>query len=95
MEDIKAFNTNGLTIKVCITYLVLAIVFLGVLRPSFFEGTIGICFRVMCLVIGMIFIIYHLKFREMINMSMVYVIPVIISCIYNFSGAYIREIFLS
>ena len=84
MEDIKAFNTNGLTIKVCITYLVLAIVFLGVLRPSFFEGTIGICFRVMCLVIGMIFIIYHLIFREMINMSMIYVIPVIISCIYNY-----------
>ena len=85
MEDSRALNnTNGLNVRICITYVVLTVVFFGVLRPSFLGGTVGICFRVLCLTVGMFFFIFNLKIRKMINMSLIYVIPVIISCVYNY-----------
>ncbi len=85
MEESKALNnTNPLKIRLCITYVVLTVIFFGVLRPSFLEGTIGICFRVLCLIVGMFFFVFRLGFKKMVNMSLIYVIPVVISCIYNY-----------
>ena len=85
MEDSKAMNgTGGLTIKIGISYIILAVVFLGVLRPSIFGGTVGICFRVACLLVGLVFFFFNMRIRKMFNMSLIYVIPVIISCLYNY-----------
>ena len=85
MEESKTFDsTSGLNVRICITYAVLTVVFLGVFRPSFLEGNVGICFRVTCLLIGMIFFVFNMKIRKMINMSLIYVLPVSFSCLYNY-----------
>ena len=62
----------------------LIIIFLGLFRPVIFPHSAQIVFRVICLIIGLLILSVHLKIRQLVNLSLFYILPIIISCILNY-----------
>lgn len=77
-------NLKKSTLRIDKLSIGLWVIFFGVFRPEVLPNSIQIEFRASCLVVGLLFLILYMNIRQLFNASLLYIIPIVLSCFINY-----------